>query len=114
MEYEEFVAEFQRRAGPISRGAAETVVTAYLETLRELLPEDTTGKLATRLPNELAGHLEGGDESEEFSVWEFYERFAQKAGIGPEHATRYAGGVMGEVMTDEELEAARGGLPPEH
>lgn len=90
---------------------------AYLETLREILPGGTAGKLSARLPDGLTGYLEGGDGGEEFSVWEFYERFAQKAGIGPGQATRYAryaGGVVGEVMTDEELEAAREELPPEY
>jgi uncharacterized protein (DUF2267 family) len=117
MTYEEFVDEIQRSAGPSTREEAETVAGSYLETLRERLPDEKPGSLAAHLPEELAGHLEGGGGGEEFSVWEFYERFAQRAGIAPEMATRYArhvGDVLGDAVPEEELEAMREELPPEY
>jgi hypothetical protein len=53
----------------------------------------------------------------EFSVWEFYKRFAQEAGIAPTYATRYArhvGSVLGDAVPERELDAAREELPPEY
>ncbi len=117
MTYEEFVDEIQRRAGPIAREEAVLVAGAYLETLRERLSGERPGSLAAHLPEELAAHLEGDGEGEEFAVWEFHERFAQKAGIAPEMATRYArhvGDVLGDAVPEEELEAMREELPPEY
>lgn len=87
----------------------------HLETLRERLSGERPGNLAAHLPNEFAGHLEGDGEGEEFAVWEFYERFAQRAGIAPEMATHYArhvGDVLGDAVPEEELEAMCEELPP--
>ena len=59
----------------------------------------------------------GDGEGEEFDVWEFYERFAQEAGIAPEMATRYArhvGDVLGDAVPEEELEAMREELLPDY
>jgi uncharacterized protein (DUF2267 family) len=117
MGYEEFVEEVQRKAGPISRDETERVTRAYLEALRERLSGERSDGLAAHLPNELAAHLEGNGVGEKFSVWEFYERFAQKAGIAPTHATRYArhlGSVLGDSVPESELDAAREELPPEY
>ncbi len=117
MNYEKFIDEVQRRAGPITREEAETVVGSYLETLHERLPDERPVSLATHLPEELAGHLEGGGGGEEFSVWVFYERFALRAGITPEMATRYArhvGDTLSDAVPEEELEAIRDVLPPEY
>ncbi len=115
MDYEKFIAEVQRRAGPISRAEAEVVTGAYLETLRERLSGDLPGRLAACLPGELAYCLEGEGGGEEYPVWEFHERLAQRAGIAPEHATRYArhvGSVLGDAVPEDELDAAREDLPP--
>ncbi len=50
-------------------------------------------------------------------MWEFQERFARKAGIAPEMATRYArhiGDVLSDAIPEEELEAVREELPSEY
>ena len=117
MTYEEFLDEIQRRAGPIAREEAVLVAGAYLETLRERLSGDRPGNLAAHLPEELAARLEGDGEDKEFGVWEFHERFAQKGGIAPEMAARYArhvGDVLGDAVPEEELEALREDLPPDY
>lgn len=47
--------------------------------------------------------------------WEFFERFAQKASITPEMATRYArhvGDILGDAVPEEELAAMHEELPP--
>ncbi len=117
MDYENFIAKVQRKAGPISRGGAEAVTGAYLETLRERLYGDLPDKLAAHLPDELAERLEGEGGGEEYPVWEFYERLAHKAGLAPEHAIRHArhvGSVLGDAVPEDELDAAREDLPPEY
>ena len=45
-------------------------------------------------------------------MWEFYERFTQKASITPEMTTRYARHVLGDAVPEEELAAMREELPP--
>ena len=115
MTYEKFVDEIQRRNGSIARDESGLVAGAYLETLRERLSGERPGKLTAHLPEELAACLEG--DGAEFDVWEFYERFAQKAGIIPEMATRYArhvGDVLGDAVPEEVLDAMREELPPDY
>ena len=90
MDYEKFIDEVQRRADLITRGQTKLFAGSYLEILRERLSGEKSDRLAAHLPEELAGHLEGGGGGGKFSVCEFYERFAQRAGIAPEEATRHA------------------------
>ena len=109
--------EVQRRAGPVVRGQAELVAGFYLETLRERLSSENSDGLAAHLPRKLAGHLEGGGGGGEFSVWEFYERFAQKAGLAPEMAAYYArhvGDMLSGAVPQEELDTVREELPPDY
>lgn len=50
-------------------------------------------------------------------MWEFYERFAQRADIAPEMAVRYAwhvGEVLNDAVPEEELDTVREVLPPEY
>lgn len=113
--YEGFMDEVQRRAGPISRGEAERVTGAYLQSLGERLSGERTAGLAGHLPGGLAARLKGGGG--EFSVWEFHERLARKAGTAPTHAARYArrvGSVLGDAVPESVLDAAREELPPEY
>ncbi len=101
----------------MSRDEAEAAAGGYMEALRERLSEDARGGLATHLPDELAGRLEGEGEGEEFSVWEFYERLSQKAGLSLEHSTRYArhvGNVLGVTVPEEDLATVREELNPEY
>lgn len=74
----------------MSRDEAEAAAGGYMETLHERLSESARSSLATHLSDELAGSLEGEGEGEKCSVWEFYERLSQKAGLSLEHSTRYA------------------------
>ena len=115
MDYEKFIDEVQRRAGLITRGQTKLFAGSYLEILRERLSGEKSDRLAAHLPEELAGHLEGGSGGGKFSVCEFYERFAQRAGIAPEEATRYArhiGDALSGALPQEELGAMREELPP--
>lgn len=101
----------------MSRDEAEAAAGGYMETLRKSLSENARRSLATYLPGELAGRLEGEGEGEEFSVWEFYERLSQKAGLSLEHSTRYArhvGNVLSVAVPEEDLATAREELDPEY
>lgn len=114
MIYEAFIDEVARRAGPMSRDEAERVAAAYLETLGERLSDEACARLAARLPDRLAASLLWGDGDGGFSVWEFHERLARKAGTAPTHAARYArhvGGVLADALPREGLAAAREELP---
>ena len=117
MIYEEFIDELRRKAGPMTREEAKRVARAYMETLGERLSDETCAALAVHLPNGLAASLLWGGRDGPFSVWEFHERLARKAGIAPTHAARYArhvGSVLGEAVPTEELAAAREELPREY
>ena len=51
------------------------------------------------------------------SVWQFYERLSQKAGMVHEPAIRYAwhvGNMLGDAVPEEEVEAACEELSPEY
>ncbi|HZC20002.1 MAG TPA: hypothetical protein VE225_09850 [Rubrobacteraceae bacterium] len=50
-------------------------------------------------------------------MWGFHEWLAQKAGIAPEHATRYArhvGNVLGAVVPEDDLDVDCEDLPPQY
>ena len=117
MIYETFIDEVRRRAGPISRDEAERVVGAYMEALGERLSGEACANLALHLPDTLAARLLWGSGAGGFSVWEFHERLARKAGIAPTHAARYArqvGSVLADAVPRAELAAAREELPREY
>lgn len=101
----------------MSRDEAQAATGGYMETLRERLSDSARGSLATHLPDELAARLKGEGEGEEFSVWEFYERLSQKAGLSLEHSTRHArhvGNVLSVAVPEEDLVTAREELDPEY
>ena len=117
MIYEAFIDEVRRKAGPMSRDEADRVTGAYMEALGERLSNEACAGLAIHLPDRLAAHLLWGGRQGEFSVWEFHERLARKAGIAPTHAARYArqvGSVLADAVPRAELAAARDELPREY
>jgi uncharacterized protein (DUF2267 family) len=117
MIYETFIDEVRRQAGPMSRDEAERVIGAYMEALGERLSGETCANLALHLPDWLGARLLWGSGDGGFSVWEFHERLARKAGIAPTHAARYArqvGVVLADAVPRAELAAAREELPREY
>ncbi len=88
-----------------------------METLGERLSDEACTGLAVHLPDMLAARLLWGGGDVPFSVWEFHERLARKAGIAPTHAARYArqvGSVLADAVPRAELAAARDELPREY
>ncbi len=117
MRYEEFVEKVQDRISPARPDEAERAVAATLDTLADRLSHGEARDLAAQLPEELKGVFQkaaGGAEG--FSLEEFYRRVAKKEGVSIDTATGQASAVMavlGEAISDDELEDIRSQLPQE-
>jgi len=95
----EFIAEVRNLAELDSSEEAERATRATLETLRERLAGNEPSNLAAQLPPEIAPYADGDGGGESFSVAEFYERVAEKAGVGPDEAIRRARAVATVLQT---------------
>ena len=96
MNHDEFVGHVQHRAHLPSRGAAETIIRATLETLRERLQPEAAKHVAAQLPHELARHLRGGN-FEHFGLSDFYRRVARREEADIEKAAFHARCVLETV-----------------
>lgn len=83
MQYDQFIKHVQSFAQLDSREAAETTTRAVLETIADRIVGDEAHQLAAQLPKQLGECLYGreGQNGAYFSLREFYERVAQKAGV---------------------------------
>jgi uncharacterized protein (DUF2267 family) len=73
----------------------------------------SSSNLAAQLPPEVAGFAEGEGSGEPFSVEEFYERVAQREGVGTEEAIRHVRAVttvLQAAVTGGEREDVRSQL----
>jgi len=85
MTHDEFVGQVQHRAHLPSRGDAERIIRATLETLGDRLLPHAAEHLAAQLPRELAHHLKDR-HFEHLSLKRFYERVAEREGSDVEKA----------------------------
>ncbi len=110
MDHDEFIGAVQHRARLASRGEAERVTRATLETLAERIADGAAQNLAAQLPIEIGEHLrrkapaEAGT-GERFSLHDFFERVAEREGADRPEAAFHARVVL-EVVD----EATTGGL----
>lgn len=116
MKHDEFIKLVQERGCMSSRDQAEA---ATLGTLGERLAGGEPHDLASQLPPELAGYVryDGEQQSDPFSVEEFFERVARREGVSPEEAERHArvvAEVLGEAITGGELGDVLSQLPDEY
>jgi uncharacterized protein (DUF2267 family) len=95
----QFIAEVKNLAELDSDEDARKAISATLETLRERLAGEEPSDLAAQLPPKIAPYVEGDGGRESFPVEEFYERVAQKEGVGNDEATRHARAVATVVQT---------------
>jgi uncharacterized protein (DUF2267 family) len=65
----------------------------------ERLAGNEPSNLAAQLPPEIAPYVEGSGGQESFSVNEFYDRVAQKEGVGHDEAVRHARAVATVLQT---------------
>ncbi|MDQ3764462.1 MAG: DUF2267 domain-containing protein [Actinomycetota bacterium] len=109
MRHDEFIGQVQHRARLPSRGDAERLTRATLETLGERIPEGTVTNLASQLPQEIGEHLRRtvtmGGAGERFDMPEFVQRVADRASAQEPDAV-YGARVVLEVLD----EATTGGL----
>jgi uncharacterized protein (DUF2267 family) len=89
MNDEQFIAEVKNLAELDNDEDAQKAIGVTLE------PSD----LAAQLPPEIAPYVEGVGAGESFSVEHFYERVAQKEGVGKEEAVGHARAVATVVQT---------------
>jgi uncharacterized protein (DUF2267 family) len=105
MQYEEFIAAVQQRAGGIPREQAEKVTSATLQTLAERITAGEAVDLAAQLPKALKDDLrKQRPEAEAFGLQEFVDRVAQRVGEPPSEAREHVRAVLTTVR-----EAVSGG-----
>jgi uncharacterized protein (DUF2267 family) len=117
MQYEEFVGEVQHRARLPSQGAAMRAIQATFETLAERLPAGEAQDLAAELPPELGTFLEEAQETESFSVDDFFLRVAAKETADLPDAVHHARAVIAvlqEAVSAQEMDQVRGRLPDDY
>ena len=120
MQYPEFLRRVEEqiaanRSVGDARRAAENAITATLETLNERIAGGEARDLAAQLPKEIQPALRPkAEESEGFSLEEFYRRVAEREGVDIETARIDASAVMGtlrEAITPGELDDVMAHLP---
>ncbi|MCP2163758.1 DUF2267 domain-containing protein [Goodfellowiella coeruleoviolacea] len=105
MQHDHFIGQVQARARLASRGQAEGVTRATLETLGERVPEQLAENLAAQLPQEIGEHLRrtvtmgGAGSGERFDREEFIARVAQRSHREIPEAS-YAARVVFEVLAE--------------
>ena len=117
MNADEFVAEVRNAGGPESRDQAQNAIRATLSTLRERLAGNEPNNLADQLPPGVAEALRGEGGQDNFSLDEFYDRVAEKEGVGREEATRHAravGAVLQRAVSAGEMDDVRWQLKDEY
>lgn len=122
VQYQEFVQRVEEQIAATqsatdTQGAAESAITATLETLSERLTGDETSDIAAQLPGELQAPLQRtAKEAEEFPLEEFYGRVAEREGVDIETARQDASAVMtvlGLALTPGQLDDVMAQLPEE-
>jgi len=117
MQHDEFIGEVQARARLASRGDAERATRAVLETLGERLAGGQPHNLAAQLPEEIGRHLEDRQGVDKLSLDDFFEKVSERSGVDlPDaiHQARAVIAVVGEAVSQEEMEKVRQQLPEEY
>ncbi|WP_199434261.1 DUF2267 domain-containing protein [Qaidamihabitans albus] len=121
MDHDHFIGQVQARAQLASRGEAEGVTRATLETLGERIPEQVANHVADQLPTEIGEHLRrtvtmgGAGSGERFGLDEFAQRVAERGHLQQPDAV-YGSRVVLEVTgeaTQGVLNKVRDSLPEE-
>lgn len=102
MDHDHFIGQVQARAQLSSRGEAEGLTRATLETLGERIPEQVATHLADQLPIEIGENLRrtvtmaGAGSGERFGLDEFIRRVSERGHV-PEPNAVYGSRVVLEV-----------------
>lgn len=117
MQHDEFIGQVQSRARLPSRGDAEKVTRATLEVLAERLAGGQPENLAAQLPEEIARHLEDGEEADRMSLDQFFERVSERSGSDlPDavHQARAVVAVLTDAVSEGEIAKVKDQLPDEY
>ncbi len=120
MKRDEFVKEVQERGHMGSREEAESAVRATLQTLAERLRGEEAEHLASQLPPGIAEHLrhERAGAGESLSLQEFFDRIDERDEVADEpravYHARVVIEVLGEAVTEGEMDDIRSQLPAEY
>lgn len=119
MQHDEFIGKVQHKARLASRGEAERVTRATLETLGERLYGGVTDNLAAQLPPEIGRHLTEPEEKHKYSLDEFFDKVQEREGAGTDlpEAVYHARTVIEELeeaVSPGEIEKVRDQLPSEY
>ncbi len=118
MNHDEFVGQVQARARLGSRGEAEHIIRATLETLGERLKAGFADNIAAQLPQEIGRHLRTDTSFERLSLDGFFHRVLIREGGGTElpdavfHA-RCVMEVLQTAISQGLVEKLHEVLPPE-
>ena len=113
MDYERFMATVERR-GHLDRDAADTAVTAVLQTLAERLSKGEARQLVEQLPVELSPLLLADHPHESFDVDEFLRRVAAREDVDIHTAeldARTVFAVLREAVDPDEFDDVLADLP---
>lgn len=122
MQHDEFIGQVQARARLGSRGEAERVTRAVLETLGERVPDGLADNLAAQLPQEIGEHLrraapsDGRGTGEHFDRNDFVDRVSERANLDAPQAfyvARVVCEVVGEATQGGLMNKVRDALPPD-
>jgi uncharacterized protein (DUF2267 family) len=117
VQHDEFIGKVQAAARLPSRGDAEKAARATLETLGERLAGGEPGNLAAQLPQEIGRYLEEREgTAERFGLDDFFNRVSERSGAdlpGATHQARAVVAVLGEAVSEGELDDVRQQLPEE-
>ena len=114
MQYDEFIGNVQDRARLPSRGDTVRAIQATLETLAERIAPGEADDLAAQLPPELGTFLQGAEETERFSVDDFFLRVATKESVDVPDAVHHARAVIAalqDAVTAGEMDDIQAQLP---
>lgn len=122
MQHDEMIGQIQHRARLASRGEAERILRATLETLGERLPEGLADNLSAQLPVEIGEHLRrtevfgGAGTGERFDRNEFVDRVSERAGTEPPQTVffvRVVFELIEEATSGKIMQHVRESLPPD-
>ena len=117
MQYDEFIARVQQRAGFSSPGEAVLATRATLETLGERLSRVAMRQFATQLPKELQEYVHQRPEGQIFALEEFFNRVGAREGVRGHQAIAHARAVVAvlcEAISPGEMADVRLELGPEY
>jgi uncharacterized protein (DUF2267 family) len=123
VQYQEFLHRVEEQIAATqpssdTQQAAESAITATLETLSERLTGGEVNDIAAQLPAELQASLQrtAEEEAEDFSLEEFYGRVAEREGVDIQTAREDASAVMTVLrlaLTSGQLDDVMAQLPEE-